>query len=215
VAPDLKAAIARWFDELWVYRREAIIDELAHPDARVELEGVDGQLSREDFRLYRRAMLAAIPDFKVQVLSIIADGQTCHVHWHATGTHTGNGLGIPPSGRPVDFTGITVFEFQDGKIIGGLDKWNRGEVIAKLLQVPMDQVRAATGLTSREAEVALLMADRMSHHEIASRLRITPNTARRHCERVLNKLGVRRRQDVASALGKIAGSALDRHELLP
>lgn len=61
---------------------------------------------------------------------------------------------------------------------------------------------SARNLTSREAQVSLLMAERLTHSEIATQLNITPNTARRHCERVLKKAGVRRRQAVAAALGK-------------
>ena len=55
------------------------------------------------------------------------------------------------------------------------------------------------------------MAERFNYREIAEQLRIQPNTARRHSERVMLKLGVRRRQDVAKALGKISGSVLARH----
>lgn len=69
----------------------------------------------------------------------------------------------------------------------------------------------ARDVTSREAQVALLMAERLTHTEIASNLRIKPNTARRYCERVLARLGVHHRQEVASALGKIPGSVLNRH----
>jgi DNA-binding CsgD family transcriptional regulator len=55
------------------------------------------------------------------------------------------------------------------------------------------------------------MAERLTHTEIAAELRIKPNTARRHCEKVLMKLGVSRRQDVSRALGGIPGSVLIRH----
>ncbi len=210
---DLKQAITLWFEELWVHRREGIIDDLLHPDAQLELEGVDGKLSREDFYAYRRAMLNAIPDLRVKVLSIVADGKVGSVLWRATGSHMGFGLGVPPSRRCVDFMGVTILEYRDGKFVHGIDKWNRGEVIAGLLQMRMNEVQAAAGLTPREAEVARLMADRLSHVEIAEQLRIRPNTARRHSERVLLKLGINRRQDVAKALGRIPGSVLARHEM--
>ncbi|HEU4989727.1 MAG TPA: helix-turn-helix transcriptional regulator [Gemmatimonadaceae bacterium] len=57
------------------------------------------------------------------------------------------------------------------------------------------------GLTPRQTEVAVLMGLRRSHKEIARTLGISPNTARRHEERVLKLLGVRRRLDVMRALG--------------
>ena len=130
--------------------------------------------------------------------------------WRVTGTHTGPGLGIPPSGKRVDVNGFSLFEYRDGLIVRGVDRWNRGEMIAILMQVRMSELRSAKGLTDREAQVALMMADRMTHPEIAEALHISPNTARRHCERVLAKLGISRRQDVAKALGKIPGTVLAR-----
>lgn len=59
---------------------------------------------------------------------------------------------------------------------------------------------SAFGLTPRQAEVAALMARRLSHGEIAQRLGISPHTARRHEEAVRRRLGVRSRNQVASRL---------------
>jgi len=56
------------------------------------------------------------------------------------------------------------------------------------------------GLTRREAEVAAALARRFSNAEIAQALGISPNTALRHTERVLAKLGVHTRLDVAARL---------------
>ena len=70
-------------------------------------------------------------------------------NWRAKGTHLGPELGIPASGRRVDFTGLSVFEFTDGKITAGFDRWNRGEMIASLMQVRMDELRTHVGPRAR------------------------------------------------------------------
>lgn len=207
---DYKQLVTRWTTEVWNVRRDETIDEMMAPDCRVEVEGSDGSLGVGDFKAYRRAFLNAVPDLRVEILSIVTEGASSVQFWRARGTHLGPGLGIPPSGRPVDFTGFTSYQFRGRQIVRGVDRWNRGEVIASLMQVRMDELKAHARLTTREAQVALLMAERFTHIEIADQLRIRPNTARRHCERVLRKLGVRRRQDVARALGKIPGSVLTR-----
>jgi len=206
-----KRLIQRWSREVWNERRFEMIDEMMAPDCVIHVEGVDHPLSRDDFREYNRIFLAAVPDLLVEQLSITTEGDTSFLVWRATGTHTGHGLGIPPSGRPLHFAGVSLFQIRDGWIVRGSDCWNRGDVIASLMEIRMDELCERTGLTIREAEVALMMADRFNFREIAERLRIRPNTARRHCERVLSKLGVHRRQDVAQALGKIPGSVLARH----
>jgi DNA-binding CsgD family transcriptional regulator len=56
------------------------------------------------------------------------------------------------------------------------------------------------GLTRREAEVAAALAGRLSSAEIAAALGISVNTARRHSERVLEKLGIRSRREISTVL---------------
>lgn len=55
-------------------------------------------------------------------------------------------------------------------------------------------------LTPRETEVARLLSRRLSSREIAEHLYISVNTARRHSERVLQKMGLKRRSAVKDAL---------------
>jgi DNA-binding NarL/FixJ family response regulator len=56
------------------------------------------------------------------------------------------------------------------------------------------------GMTSREADVALLLARGARNTAIASELHISPHTARHHTENVLGKLGVHARAEVARAM---------------
>jgi DNA-binding CsgD family transcriptional regulator len=55
-------------------------------------------------------------------------------------------------------------------------------------------------MTSREADVALLLARGARNAAIAAELHISPHTARHHTENVLSKLQVRARAEVARAI---------------
>ncbi|HEY0672530.1 MAG TPA: ester cyclase [Longimicrobiales bacterium] len=211
MSAEQKTLVLRWFEEWWNQRSDTVMEEITTPDCLSVVEGLDGGLNRAGLIEYRRAWLSAVPDLRVEIPSVVTEGDKVIVQWRARGTHLGPGLGIPPSGRRVDISGITAVTFQNGLMHRGVDSWNRGEFIASLMQVRMDELRLHAGLTAREAQVALLMAERLTHTEIATELKIKPNTARRHCEKVLLKLGISRRQDVAHALGKIPGSVLIRH----
>lgn len=68
--------------------------------------------------------------------------------------------------------------------------------------------RGSTRLTSREAEVLLLLADGVSTREIASRLFISLNTARNHVQRLIAKLGAHSRLE-AVAIARRNGSLDD------
>lgn len=63
-----------------------------------------------------------------------------------------------------------------------------------------EAVRARHGLTKREAEVALLLAEGHSNADLAERLFVSPHTARHHVENVLSKLGLTSRAAVAARL---------------
>ena len=65
-----------------------------------------------------------------------------------------------------------------------------------------DDLREQFGLTPRQAEVALLLADRHSNKEIAAALGISVHTARHHIEHVLSQLGAPR-SDVPDVVGRL------------
>lgn len=77
-------------------------------------------------------------------------------------------------------------------------------VAAEVAPVPPTPaaIRDRLGLTLREAEVALLLAEGLTNAQTAARLFIAPATARRHTEAVLGKLGLPTRAAVA---GRLAG----------
>ena len=68
-----------------------------------------------------------------------------------------------------------------------------------------DFVMRRFGMTAREANVALLLARGARNARVATELRISTHTARHHTERVLAKLNVHGRGEVARAI--LAGAA--------
>ena len=52
------------------------------------------------------------------MVATAADGDHVVVRWRVRGTHLGAGLGMPATGRPVNFRGMTWLIFKDGVIIG-------------------------------------------------------------------------------------------------
>ena len=67
-----------------------------------------------------------------------------------------------------------------------------------------EQLRLRFAFTAAEARVALLLGDGLSNQEIAGRLSISQSTARRHTERVFDKMGVKARSRVGALLAKPA-----------
>jgi len=59
---------------------------------------------------------SAFPDLKVIVDEVIGEGDFTYLRWHGDGTHTGEMMGIPATGKPVHVTGMDILKLQDGKI---------------------------------------------------------------------------------------------------
>ena len=130
--PEINRALAvRWFHEVWGERRTETIDELFPPHAIGHTEVSDFQGPAE-FKSGREALLDAFPDMSVEVEATAADGDHVVVRWRVRGTHLGAGLGMPATGRPVNFRGMTWLTFKDGVIIEGWDSWNLGRLLESL-----------------------------------------------------------------------------------
>jgi predicted ester cyclase len=52
-------------------------------------------------------LLAAFPDFHLERLALVIDGERHADRWVMTGTHAGELFGIPPTGRRVRVEGAT------------------------------------------------------------------------------------------------------------
>ena len=132
MSPHENSALARrWFDEVWNQRRDETVHELLDPDAVGHLEGL---VSRgiPGFFEARGYLIDAFPDLRVTVEDVLAERDHVALRWSATGTHRGDTLGVPGTGKHISFRGITWLTFRDGRIVEGWDSWNQGGVIARL-----------------------------------------------------------------------------------
>src|SRR5690348_9234237 len=82
-----------------------------------ELKGV------EAFIEYAKVFLRAIPDTRVEIRSVVEQGNMVIAEGRLTGTHTGplatpDGQEIPATGRHVDFATADAFDIEDGKVTG-------------------------------------------------------------------------------------------------
>jgi DNA-binding CsgD family transcriptional regulator len=67
-----------------------------------------------------------------------------------------------------------------------------------------DGIRQALGLTTREAQIAALLAEGLSLGEAAVRLRLRVGTARNHLKSVFQKIGVRRQGELVALMSKLS-----------
>jgi len=63
-----------------------------------------------------RRILAGFPDACNTIDEIVAEADRVVVRWTMTGTHGGDGLGFPATGRAVRLEGVTISRIADGRI---------------------------------------------------------------------------------------------------
>jgi steroid delta-isomerase-like uncharacterized protein len=116
----------RWFEVMWNERKSELIADLMAPGAIGHLEGGQKTVGPEGFAAFRDEFLLAVPDLHLVVVKILSDAEEACVHWEASGTHQGAGLGLAPSNRTLAFNGVTWLRVKDGQITEGWDFWNLG-----------------------------------------------------------------------------------------
>ncbi len=79
-----------------------------------------------------RGIIGALPDLNAAEQDLVANGNSVAVRYVVEGTHQGNLLGIPPSGRRVRWDAVDVYRLADGKIV---EEWAGDDTTAILYQV--------------------------------------------------------------------------------
>ena len=84
------------------------------------------------FKPFHAAYRDAFPDVQIQIDRMIAEDDLVAVHWHATATHNGGGLGFAATRRPVQFSGMAIARFEGNKLVEG---WNNFDQLGLLQQI--------------------------------------------------------------------------------
>jgi steroid delta-isomerase-like uncharacterized protein len=131
---DIRALSQRWFEEVWNKGREAVIDQMIAPQtpARGLAQGGRTLVGPAAFKEFYRPMRAAFPDIHVTVDDVVVEGDqsVCRLTAHAT--HTGDGLGVPPTGRRISFTAIVWLRWKDGQVVDGWNEFDSARLMGQI-----------------------------------------------------------------------------------
>ncbi len=106
------------------------LDELFVPDF-VRHDPAGGIRSREDYKQFLLSLLAALPG-QFTIEDLIAEGDKVVLRYTYRCTHQGQWRGLPPTGKPVTFTGIFIYRILDGKIVEG---WENADALGLVQQL--------------------------------------------------------------------------------
>ena len=127
-AEDNKALARRGFEETMNQRNLAVLDDLHVPDFVFHAASRTIQ-GREPFKQFISMFLTAFPDLHVTIEDMIGEGDRVVVRFTYGGTHKGDFMGIPPTGKQVAVTGISIMRVANGKI---LEEWINSDLMQQI-----------------------------------------------------------------------------------
>jgi predicted ester cyclase len=119
-----KRLVRRLVEEVLNDRRLDVIDELYHP----RLAGAA--------RRWIEPFLASFSDVHMRIDNLIAEDDTVVGRFSCSGTHSGDWLGHPPTGRRfTDVAEVYIFRIADGRIVRA---WGLEDTLSRLRQLGLE-----------------------------------------------------------------------------
>src|SRR5215471_12406279 len=125
-----------FFDACETGKGWAACGAYCQPDAGfvAQAEPLAGLHTLQQYADWMQALFALVPDASYAVKSFATDQQRNNVCAYAvfSGTHTGEGGPVPPTGKSTSTDYVYVMEFEDGKISHMTKIWNAGWAMNEL-----------------------------------------------------------------------------------
>jgi predicted ester cyclase len=110
------------------------IDEIVEPDVLFHAPVPTGATGAQALKQVWPVLLRAFPDLHVTVEDLIEEGDKFVSRNTVTGTHQGEYMGLPPTGKSVTYKEIFICRFVNGRIA---EIWGVVDVFSQMKQLGM------------------------------------------------------------------------------
>ena len=110
-------------------------DEVCSPDYVCHFAGFPKPMSLEEHKLANKPFRVAFPDFKHTINNMVAEPGKLSARVTLTGTHQGVFMGIPPTGKKINYTAMLMVNFSGGKIV---KLWGVADMLTIMQQLGME-----------------------------------------------------------------------------
>lgn len=123
--------VREYVESVWNRGDRTAFNRLTTPDFRYHLGGQPSR-DRSGMEEFLAATRRAFPDWRVEILTTVAEGDHVAVRWSGTVTHGGEFHGIPASGRAISVCGINVYRVYGGRVA---EEWEQMDTVGMLRQL--------------------------------------------------------------------------------
>ena len=133
-----KALLRQFMEEIFNRGNMRRADELLAPDF-VEREELPPGIprDREGVKQLTTMLHSAFPDFKFTIDDMIAEGDKVVVRSTWSGTHKGEFMGIPPTGKSVSFGVFDIVRIAGGKVVEHWGQMDNMRMMQQLGVIPV------------------------------------------------------------------------------
>src|SRR5919202_1446850 len=83
---------------------------------------------KQEVEMYR----GAFPDLRITIEEMFSDRDLVCTRWRSEGTNDGELMGMPPTGKHVTATGLSIDKVQDGKVVESWTEWDNAGLMQQL-----------------------------------------------------------------------------------
>lgn len=113
-----KKLLMKRFTDFINTARDELAGELISPQATFFVPGRSEPLQGPDgYQEIIAMMRAGFPDIQWTLEELIIEGDRVAARFTMRGTHHGNFLGVPPSGKTIEVKAVNFYRFADGQIV--------------------------------------------------------------------------------------------------
>ncbi|WP_454782208.1 ester cyclase [Legionella sp. WA2022007384] len=130
----MEKTVRRVFDEMWNQQKAALADELFSAKTSIHFS-YEQAANLQNFKEALLQWYLAFPDLMHSIDDLMVSGDKVVTRWHGQGTHRDEFSGIPATGIPVFYSGITIFRLDKNQQIA--EAWvysDLNEMISKMQQ---------------------------------------------------------------------------------
>jgi len=127
-----KATVRRMIEQVWNEHRLDLIEEFYSEDVILHSAGLPSISGLEPVREATAMALKAFPDQQLTIEGEIAEGDTVAARWTSRGTHKGELMGIPPTGKQFTHDGMTFYRLNNAKIV---EAWFVADILGQMQQL--------------------------------------------------------------------------------
>ena len=139
-------ALARRFLEAFDTGDESILDQVLDPGYRSLTRPFPGtDATREGAKRQLRLLRGAFPDARFTAEEVFGRDDRVYLRWTMTGTHLGEILGVPPTGKRVAHYGQEFLRVRGGRIVERQGQEDHAEFEHKLRAAGGPQEHPAAG----------------------------------------------------------------------